>query len=656
MYPCSSKDSQKKLSIPQHTLYIVVLVCIVLAVYWNTLWNGFVWDDVGLVTWNRAILSLDLHHIIQYFTDRDVTHAPGEIYRPISLLTYAINYQLSGINPFGYHLTNLIIHTLNSILIFYLLISILEEEKVALFSALLFATHPVQTEAVGWLKDRDDLLAMFFVLLSLYLYINARKNIRQRHTQDHKGQKPQIVCQISIPLLIISLFFYLLGLLSKEMAITLPLILILYDLCFSPHQVGKLKQWLFYIPYFLITLGYLTLREIVLKQVAQRGYLGGSFIYTMFTMLKVFVHYLKLLILPLNLCVDYSAFPISRNIDLFSLFIFAVVLLIGVISYKYSRVVTFAIFWFFITLLPVSNIIPIKIPMAERFLYIPSLGFVLLLGLTIKTALQMATQRLWKGIILSFLLVILAFYSIRTSKRNRDWKDNFTLWKSTVTTCPSPRAHTNLGIELFKRKRFNQAAIELKKAISSPNVDSPIPFIYLGDIYTEEGIFERAMEEYQKAWYLAEKGGISDRNPDKLLIQQKYHIKTSLGLLYLDQGKLEQAIFELKEAINIKPDNIEAYNDLGLVYMQKNEFDKAISAFKKALTVALKTDKRVVEIYDNLGQAYYKGGYIKNAIIAFKKALRIDPDYKSARKHLARAYIDNSSIDELERLLSQPSK
>jgi len=394
-------------------------------------------------------------------------------------------------------------------------------------------------------------MSLLFFLLTLYFYTSGVR---------HQGAG---VAGKKLPFRVyyfFALLSYALALLSKEMAITLPLILILHDVCFSPLKAERVKDWLIYLPFFLISGIYLIIRTLVLGQVAQTEYMGGSFGPTMYTMAKGIILYLKLLILPINLCGDYLAFPISNTIDMevvYSFTILAAIIIAGIVSYRYNRFITFAIFWFFITLLPVSNIVPIKILIAERFLYIPSFGFVLLLGVLAKGIIESCLSNTFKGGLAGILLISIVLYTYGTVERNKVWRDEFSFWGDVLKKCPSSRAYTSYGFAYMEEK---------------------------GDIDKAMGYYERALS----------------------LDPWSSYALNNLAVAYLKKGLIDEAIRYYKEAIIVEPNNPNMHVNLGNAYKKKHLIDEAIAEYKRALQIKpdlYEARSGLAEIYMELGQA-----------------------------------------------------
>lgn len=195
----STNKTQWDAVLSSHIFCITFISLLSFISYWNTLSNGFIWDDGVVIVENTAIRNLDLQTLIRFFTDKEVfVHAVGEVYRPLAILTYAIDYKLFGLDPFGYHLTNIILHTLNSILAFLVASIIIKpvtrntqyasrNTLPALFTGILFAVHPIHTEAVGWIKDRDDLLALFFFLIAFYLFVRSEVGGQRLEAEKIRG-------------------------------------------------------------------------------------------------------------------------------------------------------------------------------------------------------------------------------------------------------------------------------------------------------------------------------------------------------------------------------------------------------------------------------------------------------------------------------------
>ena len=364
---------------------LLILVCIV--VYLNSLPNGFVFDDYAVIVENKY-LKLPGINFASFFNHSYFNIAGGEAsYRPIATLSYYLIYAIAGLNPFFYHLLSVILHMIAVVLVYLISNLILKHRFSALFAGLLFACHPALTEAVDCIAYNEDLLAAVFFLLAFLFCVKSRENGLKTDVQNY--------C--------LSLFFFVLGLLSKEMAITLPAIILLYDVSlrndadrksFSLQLILKniKAHGLFYGGYLAVSLLYLTIRFFVLyhPQESIKPFYGNLFERIIFLPAHIF-SFIKLAFFPVNLTADYvfsypHHFFAASNL---SGFLFVTGLAVGsVFIFKYSRGIFFGIWWFFITLFPVYNIIPIYNPFAERFLYIPLIGLCLLFAIAFNTLMN----------------------------------------------------------------------------------------------------------------------------------------------------------------------------------------------------------------------------------------------------------------------------
>ncbi len=612
----------------KHLIAILLIALVGFLVYANSFQNEFVWDDESLVEKNIYVKNL------RYFSKLFTTHLfqaakkEGNFYRPIQSLTYVLDYSIWKLNPFGYHLTNTILHILVAILIYFFLRGLVTNEKiptsqppdskgklvtrhsslvtklscfltVPFLTALFFVVHPIHTEAVTYISGRADSLASIFCLLSL---IFSLKYTHQRR----------------LPFYLLSLCSFILALLSKEWAMILPFALVLTDSFFGTKREikTKIKE---YFPFF-ITLGiYISLRLSILNFTGETILSSKYSLYVRtLTFLKVIPSYFGLLIFPHNLHMERLV-PYAHSIlepkVLFSL-ILLIFIVIGVTKLK-RKETTFAFFWFFLTLFPQSNIIPINATMAEHFLYLPSIGFFILFALGIVKVEEWGSRYLSHRIkVMSFLLLLLlTLYGVATIKQNLYWRDGLTLYQRTLAYSPkSARLHLNLGIAYREQKQYDLAISEYQKAIQL-NPDYAEAHNNLGTVYRDEDLYNQAITEYQKALQL---------NPD---FAEAYN---NLGNVYRDKGLYDQAISEYQKAIRLNPDFAEAYNNLGNVYKDKGLYDRAISEYQKAIQL----NPDFAEAYNNLGVVYAKIKQYHKAREAWEEALKLDPNLKSAQENL----------------------
>lgn len=473
---------------------IFLIMCSVI-VYGNSLNNSFVFDDAVVIVDNDFVNTFK--NVSKLFSADYLRYSGEFTYRPLVTLSYFLDYKIWADDAFGFHLTSLVLHILNVILVYFLTSLILKNGLISLLSALFFCVHSVHSEAVDCIAFREDMLCSLFFLLSLLLYIEfTRKS--------------------NIAFYLLSIGSFILSLLSKEMAFTLPLVIVLYDIyredsCSGSagkglgskvvHVSAKLLRHIkgrakFYIAYLLIAAAFSYLRFFVIFTPFERTvrYPGGSFYTNILNMLRVVAYYMRLLVIPYPLCPMY-AFEESETIfDMRVLGAFLVLMLLLVFLFhliKKSRIFLFAAGWFFITLIPVYNIIPIINIVAERYLYIPSLGFCLAVP---SLLLMIHSEKLRKCYIVALISLIL-LYSFFTIRRNCDWRNNISLYKNTLIHFPGNfHLRFNLGHEYLDSGRIEEAIIEFRTVIKH-NPEYAKAYNNLGYIYANIKDYKRA-EKY----------------------------------------------------------------------------------------------------------------------------------------------------------------
>ncbi|MFQ5480850.1 MAG: tetratricopeptide repeat protein [Thermodesulfobacteriota bacterium] len=540
----------KSHTIRRACIFSSLIALVAFAVYMNTLYNGFIWDDYFIVE-NSSKSGLGLYQIARFFIDKNAYHAPGEIYRPLYLFSFALDYRIYGSSPWGWHLTNICLHIINSVLVYFFALSLLSGRGdldeptrrvglAALGAALVFAVHPVHTESVAWIKGRDDMLACVFILASFIFYI----------AYSHRQKGLKYYCA--------SIITFIPALLSKEMALTLPLLFILYELCFKPSGLRRGKGLTALVPFFVLAGLYLGVRTAVTGQVAQTAYFGGGLGPALFTTARGFVRYFSLLTIPLNQCGDYLAFPLSYGLTprvILSILIVGAFLAAGVVSYFFFlRPLAFLIFWFFVTMMPVSNIIPLKILLAERFLYIPSVGIFVLFGMVFSGVLEKARPRagLRRFLIITALLVM-TLYAFAAVERNRVWRDERTFWSDVIAKYPGARAYTNYGLAM-----------------------------------EDEGDIRGAIKFYQEALKMDPRFSYALNN---------------LAANYLKEGLVDEAIKSYREAVAIEPGNAVMHSGLGDAYRKKGLLKEAAAEYRRAIELDPGSDAvmGLARVYIDLG-------------------------------------------------------
>jgi tetratricopeptide (TPR) repeat protein len=540
-----------------YTQFLPILLPIALgiAVYINAMSNGFVFDDMTTIVHNAHIK--DLGQNFPAFFNLDAT------------LSYFLIYALFNLSPLAFHLSSLLLHIFNVIGVYVLVDLIQHNKKTSLIAALVFACHPVLTETVNCISYNEDLLATFFYLLSLVLYIRAG-------TRENPP---------ALPIYFFSLVAFSVALLSKEMAITLPVIIFLYDFTrtetaktndFIKQAVATIdKQKFYYIGFGLVAIFYLALRfKILVNPAGSFSHSRAGLFERIFFLPDHLFDYIKLVLFPLDLNAEYSfAYP-DRFLAFSNLFSFIVIIAIIVGSffiYKHSKGIFFGIWWFIITLLPVSNLIEIHNPIAERYLYLPLVGFCLVISILISEIPGRSDLVHSKNIArlkYSILIGLLIFYSLVTVARNPVWKDNFSVWANTVEKSPdNPIVHGGLGLAYQERGFLDEAIREFTAAIElGPNMAKS--HYNIGRAYEEKGLFENAIDAYKKAVEL---------NPEYI---DAYF---NLANLSMRLQLRKDAIYAYRRVIELDPADLEAYNNLGVAHAMQGEIEKAVGLWEKVL-------------------------------------------------------------------------
>ena len=578
-------------------MFFLLLIGFSAILYLKSLSGEFVWDDECFITNNKWIKNPGNAGI--FFTpDYWKHHFPGSKgrYRPLRTLSFLVNYSLGGLNPYGYHLLNLIFHTLNCILVFFLARIVIGNYWGVLGAGLIFAAHPINTEAVAWVKNRSEVFALFFFLLSLIMVIKSEDD-----------SFSEIIRGLLYSSAILS---YLFALMCKENAITLPLMITVYGaLLFSPLKrkniLGKT------VPFWIITFLFLAFifwgingKEPILKDSP------ANFFVHLYVIGKTFSVYIFSLFFPFHLHADRSL-PLPSSTPITGLLLFGIIcfLIIAVIfkQCKSSPVIAFSSLWILFTLSPSANILIISGRLlADQRLYIPSVGFALLVSSFFSLDKGKETLNPLTLIKVGLFSLIIISFALLTWNRIPVWHNDKSLWEDCIKKNPaSDRAHYNLGLIYQKQGDFASALKEFSRVLEL-KPDYFEAHNSLGTTYSHLNQIEKALFHYQKAIEL---------NPN----YARAHY--NLGNTFVKMGRYDEAIKAYQKAIRLNPDYVDAYSNLGWVYQRKKQLDKAIKTLNLALQ--LKPDHALANL--NLGKVYYKIGNLEMAEKYLRKTLALDP-------------------------------
>lgn len=612
-------------------VHILLILILGLTVYSNARQGGFVLDDYSLVKENFYIRSYKSLTMIFAKNLRESAHLGQSKFRPIPLVTYMLDYSFWKLDPEGYHLTNILLHVVNALCLYWFVVWLFGDYALALWASLFFIVLPVNTQAVTYISGRNDLLSFLFVLLSFIFYLK------------YLGQS-NVIFYLS------AVLFYGFGLLSKENSLILPLLLLLYHYAFKK----KIRPVAF--ASFLSLAGFVVLLRLTILRAAP---LRITDVDTVFQRLPgffvAFINYLRLLVLPFGLHMLYSRkhFALTDPRVLFGILIFVFFLWLLYKKRKKDALVFFGMGWFILALLPVSNIYPLAAYMAESWLYLPSLGFCLILAKIMAGSDFNNHLRLMSKLFLGGLLV---FYALVTIKQNEYWKEPVSFYSRILKFNPeSVVAYTGLGVAYEERGRINEAIKAYQKAISLGFAYQK-PYNNLGLIYYGLGRNEEAIALYNKAMEInprfpntynnlgviyARSKNPKDKERAVSLFRKAISLEPNfasayynLGNVLSDLGRHEEAVPIYKRVIELNPTHVKAYDDLGIAYRSIGHYDDAIIFYKEAI----KLNPRYASPYYNLAMVYREKGQNKEAIAVFKQALELEPKNIDIINSLASLY------------------
>jgi hypothetical protein len=485
-----------------HRESLLLIILVSLLTFGNSLFNDFVGDDHMVVvhntfyeTWTNFPKLFTRDYITspdEALNRRHYAHTGSVAYRPVLSMTFFADYWLWQRSPFGYHLQNLLWHIANALLAYGLFLSILGNPALAVFSALLFAVHPLKTEAVCAIGYRADVLACFFFLTAFLTYLKA-ENLR--------GLSRRLVMGGSCVSLFLALF-------SKESAIVFIGILAAYRWIIRGERIRDIfKRFLSRdAGFFLITFFYLYVYIFVFRNATLSAvhFLGGDIRSHGMIVLKIFAEYVQGFILPFMVKIlppgyfpsggtghgDYQAW--------FSAGVLFLLVCLFIRLRRRERGAAFLLAWFLMSYIPVSNLIPIATPMGQRFMYLPSIGFLGVLAILIHMAGVYWNSRgrdvRWGAWLPK--VVILACMAV-TVPLNMAWKDNFMMALHMVRDYPSsPIGHMHLGIEYYRRGDVEKAYAALQNSLER-GMDDPRGFFHLGLCHFND--FERSRSFYEES-------------------------------------------------------------------------------------------------------------------------------------------------------------
>ncbi len=588
---------------------ILVTVLLIFIVYSNTFDNDFVWDDIKLIRENVKVHYLKyipLHFTQCFFGPKPATSQTGQIHywRPLTLISFNIDFFFWGHDPLGYHLTNILIHSLNAILVLLLLRALTITRPIAFYSALIFAIHPVQTNAVSYISGRTDLLAAAFFLLACVFFM--------RYISREKA------APINILWLALCLA---LSVMAKEATLIAPLLLLLLGL-FTERAI-KRRVCLSVLTAVVAVASLTILRPLLGIPIGDwRSAITETSAMSLLAAAESLVLYARLFLLPVGLHMErFLSLPSARDPQaLLCASIFALALFLAIRGLLRRRLEGFLFFWSLIALLPASNIVPLypsiakkQIFMGEQFLYLPSVGLSAAAALLLYNSINWSKSL--SSTILGIGLVALTLLGILTYTHNEYWRDRLTFYEETIRHYPgSSRMRLNLGLSYAEQERYEEALKMILPTIRENPLCSTCHFA-LGKVYYELGNYAEAKREFMEAVELEPLLAIGHNN---------------LGVIAMRNGDIEGAAIHYRAALKTDPFDINIRINLAAAYRKQGKTDLAVTELREALAV----DPRSIRARYILALAYEEKGHVEKAIEEYRTILRDYPDFKLATERL----------------------
>ena len=600
-------------------LFLIVAIS---AVFWQVRNHEFLnYDDKAYVTENSHVRAgLTLKGIIWAFTTTDADN-----WHPLTWLSHMLDYQLYGLNPAGHHLTSLLFHIVNTLLLFLVFKRMTGALWGSGFIAALFALHPLHVESVAWVAERKDVLSTFFWILTIWTYV--------RYTEQPRLNRYMLV-----------LLSFALGLMAKPMLVTLPFVLLLVDywplgrLQFGPrsgrHRLntsrskGTSDQRSFALRLVLekVPLFVLAAVSSFLTFFVQRS--GGAVAPLELVPLEnrvanalvSYVSYIGKMIWPHRLAVFYpypDTFPIWH--------VAGAGLLLGAVSFlailgaRRRPYLMVGWLWYLGTLVPVIGLVQVGLQaMADRYTYVPFIGLFIMVAMGVPDILSGWRYR---GIVMAISGgLLLAIFMAITWLQVQYWQNGVTLFEHALEVTPNnPLSQSSLGAALADQGKTQEAIAHYTEALRIKPYNAEV-HNNLGAALIQQGKIQEAIIHYTEALRI---------NPE--YVEAHYNLGNALAR----QGNTQEAIVHYTEVLRIKPDDADAHNNLGNALSEQGKIEEAIAHYTEALRIV----PHDVMVHNNLGNALARQGNIREAIVHYTEALWINPDFAEPHFSLGLVYL-----------------
>ncbi|HET6266504.1 MAG TPA: tetratricopeptide repeat protein [Acidobacteriota bacterium] len=579
-----------------------LLAALCAAVYWNSLHGAFQLDDYVLIKYNFTLRSLsDLSRVMI-----------SNVYRPLLVLTYALNFAIGRLNPFSYHVVNAILHAANIVFFYFLLARISGNRLFCFVAAAFMAVHPLNTEAVSYISSRSTLLCALFYLTSLLFFDSYLRNARAGSLWGF------VVC-------------FLLAITCKEEGLIIPLAALMYEFFFFGGESVKKHKKLYGLTFGSVALIGITRLYFFFKH---PNPFNEPFLVWVPTEASVWVRYIWLAIFPVSLNVDHDVPALSFASWQFwaSAFFIAIAIIILFRIKRQQPLIAFCGLWFFVNLLVSSSFIPLNEFMAEHLVYLSLFGYCAVLS----GLLFIAADR-WPALRKVFLgigIILILGFGLGTVARNRVWRTDLALWSDSVAKSPHKiRPRLNLANAFILRQQYPLAIQQYEAALQlNPTIKEP--YSGLGITYLRMGNLQLAEENFRKA----------------LSIDPEFtDAKTGMGMVLYYERNYPGALQYFEQVYAERQDAFELITMMADSYLHTGNYRRAIAMLEKGVTIR----PDFLGWYPALVDAYYRAGEPEIASQAYDRYRSIFPQDPASRLHTAEILVEIGRTAEAKDILTQ---
>jgi protein O-mannosyl-transferase len=602
------------------TTLLALLLLFSILPYCNSLLNGFVYDDITQILDNPYILSF--RYLSRIFSTPAWSYVGGmrltNYYRPIMTFGYLLCFKVFGPNPYGFHLASILLHACVVLVLYRVTWKLFRNRASAFLAAGLFALHPIHTESVDWVAAVTDIEVTLFLLVTFWFFLRAAN-------PDGKLSVWAVVGMIGT---------FLLALGSKEQALMLPPLALVYEHFYRDdrHSTRAWQKIAGYSPLWILAFAYFLFRIHVFGAFAPvSGHPALSRSEALHSGLALAGQYIWKLFWPMNLSAFYVFAPSKTLVDprvFAGVAALAACVILFAFLWKRARIASFGVIWFLATLAPVldARMLASDNVFAERYLYLPSIGFCWLVAFGCARLWDSLARRGGRVVMAGSLAVLALLYAARIVTRNRVWRDEFTL--DTVTLESAPDAvvlYNNLGSVYWNRGQVDAAAGVWEKALTLAPRSATI-LNNLGLVSMKRQNLPGAIEYFDKAI------AMEPDFPDSHL---------NIGVVYEAMGSAEKAEAQYRTAIGLAPLNLHAHNRLGSLFLRENRVPEAEKEFRTSTSIAPN-----VVAYDALGGILMRRGERREAEKMFAGSITLNPRDIAARLNLAKLYVADGRLAE----------